>query len=240
MGSLAGVTGAAALGLAFGRDGTLRADSLSAVAAAAQASSPAVRIPPGTGTLLTGTLLMPVDPLDGGLVCLNNFNGFSNANGPCGHRGVDIGELVDNTPGRPLLACVDGVIERDEVAGPGGLMRILRGDDGRWYRYHHLDAYSADVAPDDRVTAGQVIGFMGRTGNTSWTHLHFEVWADSLIPRDGTALDPFPLIAWPLGVQLDDSRACSSATTTTTTTVSPVTSTTVVTPTTISTPGGSD
>ncbi len=152
---------------------------------------------------------MPVANLNGGLVCLNNFNGFSNANGACGHRGTDIGENGPFTIARPLVACVNGVIERDEYVSSGGNMRILRGDDGRWYRYHHLSAYEDGVEPDDRVVRGQTIGYMGKTGNTQWTHLHFEVWETSLIPRDGTALDPVPLIAFPADVQVDASRACT-------------------------------
>lgn len=151
---------------------------------------------------------MPTANLDGGLVCLNNFKGFSNANGACGHNGTDIGETGPFTVPRPLVACVDGVIERDEFASSGGFMRILRGDDGRWYRYHHLSTYEAGVEPDDRVVRGQTIGYMGKTGNTQWTHLHFEVWETSLIPRDGTVIDPVPLISFPADVQVAESRAC--------------------------------
>jgi murein DD-endopeptidase MepM/ murein hydrolase activator NlpD len=87
-------------------------------------------------------------------------------------------------------------------------MRVLRGDDGRWYRYHHLSEYEEGVDPDDRVVRGQTIGYMGKTGNTQWTHLHFEVWVGASNPRDGTAIDPVPLIAFPDSVQVDASRAC--------------------------------
>lgn len=213
---LAAVTGAAVGGLTLVRNGRIGAErGWDGVERAASALDPAVRL--STESTVTTTvpdvgapILFPVDATGGGLVCLNNHNGRSNARGACGHRGVDIGEAVDGTPGRPLLACVSGVIERDGVLSGAGTFRILRGDDGRWFRYHHLDALADDVAVDDRVEAGQVIGYMGRTGNTQWTHLHFEVWENSVIPRDGTAVDPVPLMEFPPGVQLDESRACDA------------------------------
>lgn len=221
---LAGVTGLVAAGSLLGNDRLTAADLLSNVDRAASATDPAVRmtastssstvpsstVPTSTVPSRQGEIALPVAVLDGGLVCLNNFNGFSNANGACGHNGTDIGENELFAVARPLLACVDGVIERDEFASSGGNMRVLRGDDGRWYRYHHLSAYEEGVEPDDRVTRGQTIGYMGKTGNTQWTHLHFEVWANSAIPRDGVAIDPVALIDFPADVQVDESRACAS------------------------------
>lgn len=205
---VAGVAGAAAL---LRNDRLVAADPVSVVADAAGATQPAVRldlVPPSTVPIGLGELTMPVANLDGGLICLNNFNGRSTANGSCSHRGVDIGENGPFTDPRPLVACADGVIERDEYASSGGNMRILFGDDGRWYRYHHLSSYEEGVEAGDRVVRGQTIGYMGKTGNTQWAHLHFEVWAVSPIPRDGTVLDPVPLIEFPADVVMNDPTAC--------------------------------
>ena len=45
------------------------------------------------------------------------------------------------------------------------------------------------VAKGDRVEAGQVVGYMGRSGQASATHLHFETW------HQGEAVDPRTIIA---------------------------------------------
>ncbi|BAN04087.1 M23 family metallopeptidase [Ilumatobacter coccineus] len=207
-----GLVGAAGAASLLGNRRLVAADPLSFVGDAAGATQPAVRldlVPPSTVPIGLGELTMPAANLDGGLICLNNFNGRSTANGACNHRGVDIGENGPFTVDRPLVACTDGVIERDEVyVSSGGNMRILYGDDGRWYRYHHLSSYEEGVEPGDRVVRGQTIGYMGKTGNTQWTHLHFEVWAVSPIPRDGTALDPVPLIEFPPDVVMKEPTAC--------------------------------
>ena len=158
-----------------------------------------------------GKLTFPVDadPAYGSLVCLNNFGGRSNAHGACGHAGVDIGNDTISGRGRPLLACVDGFVEKDETFSSAGVTRILRDGSGAFYRYHHLDSYEPSVGEGDAVRAGQVIGYMGATGNTSWSHLHFEIWLNSLTPRDATIIDPVPLLWLPRDVTLRASTACS-------------------------------
>jgi murein DD-endopeptidase MepM/ murein hydrolase activator NlpD len=187
---------------------TNRVAALSAsVVGPAGANDPAVRLG------ITGKLTFPVDtsPEYGSVVCLNNFGGLSGANGECNHAGVDIGEAEIDVPGRPLLACADGLVEKDEAFSSAGLTRILRDGLGTYYRYHHLDSYESSLNEGDPVTAGQVIGYMGTTGNTSWSHLHFEIWQNSLTPRFATIIDPVPLLPFPLdGVTLRASTACSS------------------------------
>lgn len=176
-----------------------------AIVGAARALEPASRLG------LTGKLTFPVDPNPkyGTLVCLNNFGGRSTANGACGHVGVDIGNDRVSGRGRPLLACADGVVHKDEAFSSAGLVRILRDDLGTYYRYHHLDSYESTLEEGDRVVAGQVIGTMGATGNTSWSHLHFEIWLGSLTPRFATIIDPVPRLPFPVaGVTLNEPTAC--------------------------------
>jgi len=171
------------------------------------ATKPAVRL------ALTDKLTFPVDanPIYGTLVCLNNFGGRSTANGPCSHNGVDIGNDKVSGRGRPLLACVDGVVHKDEeLRDSGGFMRILRDGIGTYYRYHHLDSYESSLKEGDPVTAGQVIGTMGNTGNTVWSHLHFEIWQDSLTPSRATIIDPVPRLWFPRGVTLRAPTACAT------------------------------
>ncbi len=174
----------------------------------ARAVDPAVRLG------ITGKLTFPVDTSAtfGSLVCLNNFGGRSNANGACNHAGVDIGNDEISGLGRPLLACADGFVEKDETfSDSAGRTRILRDGLGTFYRYHHLDSYESSLSEGDAVTAGQVIGYMGNTGNTVWSHLHFEIWQDSLTPSEATIIDPVPRLPFPLeGVSLNSPTACSS------------------------------
>ena len=178
----------------------------SAITHSGAATEPAVRL------ALTGKLTFPVDtnPTYGALVCLNNFGGRSTANGPCGHNGVDIGNERVSGRGRPLLACVDGLVHKDEALSSGGLIRILYDGVGTYYRYHHLDSYESSLKEGDPVTAGQVIGTMGRTGNTVWSHLHFEIWQDSLTPSQATVIDPVPRLWFPPGVTLRAPTACAT------------------------------
>ena len=168
---------------------------------------------PATTDLVTDMLTFPVDADDqyGSLVCLNNFGGRSTANGQCSHNGIDIGNDRISGTGRPLLACVDGFVHKDEAFSSAGNTRILRDGLNTYYRYHHLDSYESSLKEGDRVVAGQVIGYMGNTGNTAWSHLHFEIWIGSMTPRFATIIDPVPRLQFPTAnVRLRSSTACSS------------------------------
>lgn len=98
------------------------------------------------------------------------------------HQGVDmIGER-----GTPVLAVVDGFVRAKEME-LGGLTVQLFGVDGHRYFYGHFDAYG--LLGD--VRAGDVIGYMGDTGNakSSTPHLHFEIH-----PNGGVAVNPYPTV----------------------------------------------
>jgi hypothetical protein len=65
---------------------------------------------------------------------------------------------------------------------------------GDSFFYAHLSAFATDARNRLKVKAGQVIGFLGSTGDAEQTppHLHFEVH-----PGDGEAVDPYPFLrAW--------------------------------------------
>ena len=101
---------------------------------------------------------------------------------------------------RPLLATTDGVINFITVNEPtwGWSLSIL-GDDGYEYRYLHLNndtpgtddgnggynnAFAAGIELGRRVIAGEVVGFLGDSGNAETTppHLHFEIRTASGAP----------------------------------------------------------
>jgi murein DD-endopeptidase MepM/ murein hydrolase activator NlpD len=105
------------------------------------------------------------------------------------HHGDDIfGEL-----GQPLLAVAGGTVFSLGWNRVGGNRLWLRDHQGNLFYYAHLAAFSTNARNGARVKAGQVIGFMGNTGDAEGavTHLHFEVHPVSLIylGYDG-AVDP--------------------------------------------------
>jgi murein DD-endopeptidase MepM/ murein hydrolase activator NlpD len=82
------------------------------------------------------------------------------------HKGTDISA----PKGTPLYAMVSGTVVRSRNS-LGGLVSTLRGDDGRTYGYMHLSRYGAN----GRVKQGQVIGYVGATGNAQGNHLHLSI-----------------------------------------------------------------
>jgi murein DD-endopeptidase MepM/ murein hydrolase activator NlpD len=105
------------------------------------------------------------------------------------HHGDDIfGEL-----GQPLVAVASGTVFSVGWNRVGGNRLWLRDQQGNEFYYAHLAAFSTLIANGAKVRAGQVVGFMGDTGDAGRTptHLHFEVHPVSLLflGYDG-AVDP--------------------------------------------------
>lgn len=89
------------------------------------------------------------------------------------HTGMDIGAPT----GVPIYAAGDGVVEfqEDKTVGGYGRLTVLRHDNGLVTYYAHQDVMF--VRRGDRVKAGDTIGNVGNTGNSTGPHLHFEVRA---------------------------------------------------------------
>ena len=100
------------------------------------------------------------------------------------HQGNDIFA----PSGTPVVAPVGGVV-RHVKGNTAGNAFYLAGDDGTTYYGAHMDSY---VASAGRVSAGNVIGRVGSTGNAAGLspHLHFETH-----PNGGGAVDPWPLVS---------------------------------------------
>jgi hypothetical protein len=110
-----------------------------------------------------------------------------NANSDWGgdHHGIDVFAWQR----APLVAVADGVVVAVGVPSSTSGLRVRIQDGCGWeYYYGHLD--EAVVAVGQTVSAGQRIGYMGRTGTGS-THLHFNVspWGDY-----SDDIDPFDLL----------------------------------------------
>jgi len=88
--------------------------------------------------------------------------------------------------GTPYVAPVDGVVlevsridtwdpKINDGATRGGLHISLLGDDGIRYYAAHFASIDPSVAPGARVSAGQVLAAVGRTGDTTVCHVHFGI-----------------------------------------------------------------
>jgi len=104
-------------------------------------------------------------------------------------HGVDIfGEL-----GQPVVAVAGGTVFSVGWNRLDGNRLWLRDHQGNLFYYANLSAFSTAVRNGAHVTGGEVIGFMGNTGDTGGaaTHLQFEVHPVSLLYLgDGGAVDP--------------------------------------------------
>ncbi len=117
------------------------------------------------------------------------------------HHGVDIFAPL----GAPVLAVADGTLFNVGWNEVGGNRLWVRDGAGNEFYYAHLSAYSPLALEGAAVQAGDVIGFVGTTGDAAGTppHLHFEIHPRELLwmGYDG-AIDPYPyLMAW---LRLDD------------------------------------
>ena len=91
------------------------------------------------------------------------------------HLGIDIMA----PEGTPVLAAAGGVIVKRDSSALGGISLYQRGMDGTTiYFYAHLSRYAPGVDEGDLVRQGDVIAYVGHTGNASASapHLHFGVY----------------------------------------------------------------
>jgi murein DD-endopeptidase MepM/ murein hydrolase activator NlpD len=149
-------------------------------------AKPARRKPSRTHVLLTSKGF--VFPVYGTHDYTDTFGAFRADTGF--HEGNDIFA----TSGTPVVAVCDGALNRVGTLPISGNRLWDKCTTGDSFFYAHLSAYASDARDGLRVKAGQVIGFVGSTGDAEQTppHLHFEVH-----PGDGRAVDPYPFLrAW--------------------------------------------
>lgn len=103
------------------------------------------------------------------------------------HQGVDIFAPA----GTGLFAVERGVIAKVGNNALGGIKLWLYGESGTTYYYAHLRGYAPGIQDGLVVDAGDLVGYVGNTGNAATTpsHLHFEIH-----PENGPAVDPTPLL----------------------------------------------
>ncbi len=99
------------------------------------------------------------------------------------HAGIDLAGPL----GTPIFATADGIVGRAEYnnGGYGNLVELNHGQ-GIQTRYGHLSRFAARAG--QRVRRGELIGYMGSTGRSTGSHLHYEVRID------GRAVNPVPFM----------------------------------------------
>jgi murein DD-endopeptidase MepM/ murein hydrolase activator NlpD len=113
------------------------------------------------------------------------------------HEGIDLMASL----GQEIYAVGNGTLTKKTIAGnpdatlSGNAWRLqLTDGTATYYFYAHLSAFATGLNQGDTVSKGQLIGYVGDTGDPGPGnyHLHFEVH-----PKGGAAVDPYPLLAIP-------------------------------------------
>jgi murein DD-endopeptidase MepM/ murein hydrolase activator NlpD len=102
--------------------------------------------------------------------------------------------------GTPVMAVTDGVIRKLYRSRAGGIsIYLFDGSKEYCFFYGHLDRYARNLHEGQEVRKGEVIGYVGYTGNAkrSAPHLHFAVSLTGPQHRwsGGVPIDPYPMLA---------------------------------------------
>jgi tape measure domain-containing protein len=97
------------------------------------------------------------------------------------HHGVDIAANM----GAPIKAAIDGTVKRgSDPKGYGNYVDVVA-EDGTYTRMGHMSAFNAAFPAGTKVKAGNIVGYVGSTGNSTGPHIHAEYH-----PGGGAAVDP--------------------------------------------------
>ncbi|MDT2397145.1 glucosaminidase domain-containing protein [Enterococcus avium] len=99
------------------------------------------------------------------------------------HRGLDMAAVQ----GEPIYASKAGTVKVAEFHSSWGNYVVVEHDDGMTTLYAHQSQYV--VKPGDQVEQGQIIGYVGSTGNSTGSHLHFELCQDASLSQS-QLIDP--------------------------------------------------
>ena len=176
------------------READVRArDAPNQAAGAAARASDARPLPEDTARLAARQLTLPVQ---GVLPAqLRDTYTDARASGARRHDAIDIMAAE----GTPVLAVEDGRIAKLFWSAGGGGTTIYQFDPSEQYAYYyaHLQRYADGLKEGQMLKRGQLIGYVGHTGNASADapHLHFAVFKLGPDKRwwKGEALNPYPL-----------------------------------------------
>ncbi|MEO6259547.1 MAG: M23 family metallopeptidase [Thermoanaerobaculia bacterium] len=111
------------------------------------------------------------------------------------HEAIDI--LMPR--GTPVIATEEGVVKKLFTSVPGGLTVYEFDREGRYcYYYAHLDSYASGLHEGQLLKRGELVGYVGTTGNApkDTPHLHFAIFLLDADKRwwKGTPINPYPLL----------------------------------------------
>lgn len=163
--------------------------------AAAGAPRVAPRLAPGSLTLASSGLVIPV----AGIQATELIDTYTQSRGGGSrvHNAIDI--MAPR--GTPVVSASDGIVEKLYFSrGGGGITAYVRSPDGLWLHYYaHLDAYAPGLREGQRIRRGDPIGTVGISGNASPSgpHLHYAIYRMRPGERwwQGSPINPYPLLA---------------------------------------------
>jgi len=152
--------------------------------------TPSISAPP-EAELEDRDLALPVE----GLTRDRLVRSFDDARGARRHQAIDILAPV----GTPVKAVEDGRIARLFNSKAGGITIYQFDPTERYcYYYAHLQRYADGIRENDTVRKGQVIGYVGVSGNApkNTPHLHFAIFRLTAEKRwwEGTPIDPYDVL----------------------------------------------
>jgi len=139
--------------------------------------------------------ILEMTPPIGGLALANLRDMFEEAHSGHPHEAIDILE----PRGTPVHAVVSGTVRKLFLSKPGGNTIYQFDEMGVYcYYYAHLEGYVEGLREGMRVARGDVIGFVGSTGNADphTPHLHFAIFKLGPERRwwKGKAINPYPVM----------------------------------------------
>ena len=92
------------------------------------------------------------------------------------HKGVDFAA----PSGTPIYAAGDGILEKVGWLNGYGRYILIRHNSTYKTAYAHLKGWAKGIKRGSRVSQGQIIGFVGSSGNSTGPHLHYEVLVNNI------------------------------------------------------------
>ena len=168
------------------------ADSLADMPESPEPSGSEV-VSPDDIALLTREIAMPLDGIDP-TTLRSNFD-ERRGGGTRQHQALDI--MAPR--GTPIRSAAAGRVLKLFTSANGGLMVYTADSSERFVlMYAHLDRYAPGLTDSTRLARGQIIGYVGSTGNASPNapHLHFAIARSADVTRwsRGRAIDPLPVL----------------------------------------------
>ena len=126
------------------------------------------------------------------------YDSFSDGRGERKHEAIDI----HAARGTPVIAVGDGCVVKLFRSVPGGITLYQFDPEGNFaYYYAHLDRYADGVKEGTELKRGDVLGYVGTTGNAppNAPHLHFGIFRLGSDKRwwAGTAVNPYKVFTHP-------------------------------------------